>query len=66
MGAKWGPGGNKGGPLKFIPSKPLMKSRKSQIFLGLLLFVIASVLIYNAFDARGKYLPWPASSIAPW
>jgi hypothetical protein len=52
--------------MHWFTAKPFMKNRGLQIFIGLALFVIGSVIVYNAFDARGKYMPWPASSILPW
>lgn len=37
-----------------------------EIILGILMFVIGAILIYDAYDARGKKVPWPASVLAPW
>jgi hypothetical protein len=44
----------------------LMQNRRMEIALGLLAFVIGCILIYDAYDARGKRLPWPASGLTPW
>lgn len=44
----------------------LIRDRNTEILVGLLLFVIGSVFLYDAFNARGKDLPWPASVLAPW
>jgi hypothetical protein len=43
-----------------------MKNRIAEVGLGIALFVIGALLIYDAFDARGKKLPWLANAIAPW
>lgn len=43
-----------------------MQNRRMEIALGLLAFVIGCILIYDAYDARGKRMPWPASGLAPW
>ena len=44
----------------------LIKDRKTEICVGLLLFLIGAVLIYDAFDRRGKKVPWPGGAILPW
>lgn len=44
----------------------LIEDRKTEIFVGLLLFLIGAVLIYDAFDRRGKKVPWPGGAILPW
>ena len=30
------------------------------------MFLLGCFLIYDAYDARGKKMPWPASGLAPW
>lgn len=34
--------------------------------IGALLFLVGVALLWDAFDGRGKKLPWPASGLAPW
>lgn len=48
------------------PSGHLIKDRKREIALGVVLFLLGALLLYDAFDARGKRMPWPAGAIAPW
>lgn len=43
-----------------------IQDRKTEIFLGVFLFLAGALLLYDAFDARGRKLPWPAGAIAPW
>jgi hypothetical protein len=44
----------------------LIESRPKEILLGLALFIIGCALLYDAFDNRGKKMPWPAGGLAPW
>lgn len=44
----------------------IIQNRKYEIALGILLFVCGAILIFDAYDARGKKVPWPASVLAPW
>jgi hypothetical protein len=44
----------------------LMKNRKSEILLGLILFLVGALLLFDAFDNRGKKVPWPGGAIMPW
>lgn len=34
--------------------------------LGWTLLLVASVMLYDAYDGRGRQGPWPASTIFPW
>lgn len=43
-----------------------MQSRGKEIAIGLILSVVGLCLLWDAFDGRGKKLPWPASGLAPW
>lgn len=43
-----------------------VKSQKLEAALGVLFFILGGLLIYDAFDARGKKLPWPIGGILPW
>jgi hypothetical protein len=43
-----------------------LKSRTAEIWLGIILFLAGALLLYDAFDARGKKIPWPGGAIAPW
>lgn len=55
-------------PMRAIlkPDQHFMKNRKAEIILGLILFLVGALLLYDAFDARGKKMPWPAGVITPW
>lgn len=48
------------------PRGHFMENRRAEIVLGVLLFLIGGCLLWDAFDGRGKKLPWPASGLAPW
>jgi putative Mn2+ efflux pump MntP len=43
-----------------------MKNRKGEIILGLVLVVVGCLLLWDAFDNRGKKMPWPGGGLAPW
>jgi hypothetical protein len=43
-----------------------MQNRKLEICLGLLAFIGGCFLLWDAFDNRGKKMPWPAGGLAPW
>lgn len=44
----------------------LIKDRKKEIVIGLVLAVVGMILLWDAFDGRGRKMPWPASGLAPW
>lgn len=44
----------------------LIKDRRTELFLGFLLFFVGALLLYDAFNGRGKPLPWPTNKLAPW
>lgn len=48
------------------PHGHLIKDRRVEITLGLFMFFFGALLLYDAFDARGKKIPWPGGAIAPW
>lgn len=48
------------------PNGHFVKNRKAEIMLGLGLFLFGALLLYDAFDARGKKVPWPGGAIMPW
>jgi hypothetical protein len=43
-----------------------IQNRKAEILIGLVLFLLGSLLMYDAFDGRGKKVPWPGGAILPW
>lgn len=43
-----------------------LKNRKTEIIAGIILFLAGALLLYDAFDARGKKAPWPTGAIMPW
>lgn len=49
-----------GGSGRFI------RDRKVEILIGVIAFAVGCLLLWDAFDGRGKRLPWPANKIAPW
>lgn len=48
------------------PKGHFLKNRRTEIMLGAILFLVGALLLYDAFDARGKKMPWPAGAITPW
>lgn len=48
------------------PSGHFINNRPVEIGLGIILFLIGALLVFDAFDGRGKKLPWPLGAIAPW
>jgi hypothetical protein len=43
-----------------------IQDRRKEIFVGILLFFIGALLMYDAYEARGKPIPWPANKFTPW
>lgn len=50
---------------KLFKGHPI-KNRGVEAILGATLFIVGCILIWDAFDNRGKSLPWPLSAILPW
>jgi hypothetical protein len=48
------------------PHGHFIASRKTEILIGGLLFVVGALLLWDAFDGRNKKMPWPLGAIAPW
>lgn len=48
------------------PSGHLIGNRKLEIGLGIFAVLLGCLLLYDAFDARGKKMIWPFSGLAPW
>ena len=46
--------------------KHIIQDRNTEIIIGLFIIILGCFMIYDAYDARGKRLPWPASGLAPW
>lgn len=44
----------------------IIANRHAEIVIGLVLFAFGAMLLYDAFDGRGKKLIWPFSAILPW
>jgi len=42
-----------------MASKPLLRNRDLALYLGLGLWLAGSVLLYDAYNARGRDKPWP-------
>lgn len=43
-----------------------IKDRKTEAIVAIVITVIGLCLLWDAFDGRGKKLPWPASGLTPW
>lgn len=51
---------------KIKPRGHLIENRPAEVIVGLILTLIGLMLLWDAFDGRGKKMPWPASGLAPW
>jgi hypothetical protein len=45
------------------PKRHIIAHRGTEIFIAIVLALTATYLIYDAFDWRGKKMPWPASGL---
>lgn len=43
-----------------------IQSRGTEATIGFILAIVGMILIWDAFDSRGKKLPWPLGGLAPW
>ena len=48
------------------PTGHFINNRKTEIILGAVMFLLGALLLWDAFDGRGKKLPWPLGAVAPW
>lgn len=53
-------------PLKPKGGKHWIQSKNWEMTIGLVLVVIGCMLLWDAFDNRGRKMPWPAGGLAPW
>jgi hypothetical protein len=51
---------------RIIPKNHFMRDRKKEMVIGFVLFLVGCLLLYDAFDARGKRMPMPAGIVTPW
>ncbi len=49
-----------------FPGGHFMTNRTLEVTIGVVLFLIGSFLLYDAFDGRGKKMPWPGGAVTPW
>ena len=43
-----------------------IQHRGIETILGFILVIIGCLLLYDAFDDRGKKMIWPLGGLAPW
>lgn len=43
-----------------------IEDRKKEATIAIIVTLVGLALLWDAFDGRGKKLPWPASGLAPW
>lgn len=43
-----------------------IQNRQTEVAVGLVLFVFGAYLLWDAFDGRGKKMPWPAGVVMPF
>jgi hypothetical protein len=48
------------------PNGHFIQNRALEILIGVVLFMAGALLVWDAYDGRGKKLPWPGGAIAPW
>lgn len=48
------------------PNQRIMQNRGLEIVLGFVAVILGCLLLYDAYDARGKKMIWPLSGLAPW
>lgn len=48
------------------PRGHLIENRMIELAVGVIMFTLASYLLWDAFDGRGKSVPWPISAATPW
>lgn len=53
-------------PLKPSPNHHWIKSQGWEATIGLIILVLGCMLLWDAFDNRGRKMPWPAGGLAPW
>jgi hypothetical protein len=51
-------------PLK--PKGHWVQSRNWEMVTGVALFAIGCMLLWDAFDNRGRKAPWPVGALTPW
>lgn len=51
---------------KLKPNGHFIANRKTEIWLGVMLFIVGSFLLWDAYDGRGRTAAWPISTIFPW
>lgn len=49
-----------------LRGKHLIRNRRVEVLLGLLAVLIATLLLWDAFDNRGVKMWWPFSGLAWW
>lgn len=48
------------------PRRHLIADRHAEIAAGLVLFALGAVLLHDAWDGRGRRVPWPMGAVMPW
>lgn len=43
-----------------------MSDQRTEMVIGFFLAIVGLILVWDAFDNRGKKLPWPLSGLLPW
>lgn len=41
-------------------------SRRAEVLIGVVFFLIGSYFLYMGFNARGKNVPWPGGAVLPF
>ena len=48
------------------PRGHFINDRRTELLFGFLMFAFGALLLFDAFNGRGKDLPWPANKLVPW
>jgi len=43
-----------------------IKNRNAELVTGALLFIVGAILLWDAYNGRGKNAPWPLGGIFPF
>lgn len=48
------------------PNGHFIQNRKTELIVGLIVFVAGALLLWDAWNGRGKNAPWPLGGILPF
>lgn len=48
------------------PNGHFIQNRKTEMIVGAIVFVLGALLLWDAWNGRGKNAPWPLGGILPF